>query len=113
MQTWQSRIPTGGTRVSLGLALFFGAVAFCGNAWAADEAEGQAIAQQWCASCHAIAPGKSANEQAPPFDTIVKEHGRSADWLRTWLSTPHEMMPDLSLSRQDISDLVAYFETLR
>ncbi len=114
MQTRQSRNPTGNCGLALlGLALFLGAMVLTGGVRAADPYEGQAIARQWCSSCHAIGPGKSTNEQAPPFDVIVKDHKRSAEWLTTWLSTPHELMPDLSLSRQDISDLVAYFETLR
>lgn len=84
-----------------------------GLASAADPIEGQMLARQWCTSCHAITPGQAVNEQAPSFAAIVRDRGRVADWLNTWLATPHEWMPDFSLSRQEIEDLVAYLESLR
>ena len=52
-------------------------------AQAADPSEGQKLAEHWCASCHAIAPGQATNEQVPTFEFIVGERGRSDDWLRT------------------------------
>lgn len=82
-------------------------------AQAADPSEGRKLAQQWCASCHAIAPGQAAKEQVPTFEFIVAERGRSDDWLRTWLSTPHDVMPDLALTRDEIAALVVYFDSLR
>jgi hypothetical protein len=33
--------------------------------------------------------------------------------LRAFLSHPHGAMPDLSLSRSEIDDLIAYLETFR
>jgi mono/diheme cytochrome c family protein len=80
---------------------------------AEEAAEGLKLADQWCASCHAIAPGRAGTEAAPPFDSIVREGGRSDEWIATWLSTPHEMMPDLTLTRAEIAALVAYFDSLR
>jgi mono/diheme cytochrome c family protein len=80
---------------------------------AEEAAEGLKLADQWCASCHAIAPGRAGTESAPPFDSIVRERGRSDEWIATWLSTPHEMMPDLTLTRAEIAALVAYFDSLR
>lgn len=82
-------------------------------ALAADPAEGRALAERWCASCHAVAPGEASNERAPAFESIVNENGRSDEWISTWLSTPHGMMPDLALTRQEIAALVAYFDSLR
>ena len=35
------------------------------------------------------------------------------DHLRTWLSTPHAQMPDMNLSRNEITALVSYFDSLR
>jgi hypothetical protein len=38
---------------------------------------------------------------------------RTADQLRAFLSRPHGAMPDLSLTRAEIDDLIGYIETLR
>ena len=46
------------------------------------------------------------------LDGTVKS-ARTADQLRAFLSHPHGAMPDLSLTRAEINDLVAYIETLR
>lgn len=78
-----------------------------------DPAEGLALAEQWCAGCHAIAPGRASGEQAPDFESIVGARERSDAWIRTWLSTPHQAMPDLSLSRNEIAALLAYLASLR
>jgi len=37
----------------------------------------------------------------------------TADQLRTFLSHPHPPMPDLSLTRAEIDDLIEYIATLR
>ena len=79
----------------------------------ADAAKGSQLAQQWCAGCH-VTGGKPASnlQQGPPsFSTIG--HALTADQLRAFLSHPHGAMPDLSLTRAEINDLVAYIETLR
>ncbi len=82
-------------------------------ALAQDPAAGLALAERWCASCHAVAAGAGGSDQVPSFERIVQERDRSEEWLRTWLSVPHESMPSLSLSRQEIADLVAYLKSLR
>jgi len=79
----------------------------------ADAAKGSQLAQQWCASCHVTGGTSAGNlQQGPPsFFTIA--HARTADQLRAFLSHPHGVMPDLSLTRAEIDDLVGYIETLR
>jgi cytochrome c len=79
----------------------------------ADAAKGSQLAQQWCASCHVTGGTPTGNlQQGPPsFSTIA--HARTADQLRAFLSHPHGAMPDLSLTRAEIDDLVGYIETLR
>ena len=97
----------------LAVLLLAAALLAPGDARATDSSEGRKLAEQWCASCHAIAPGGAGTEQAPPFESIARERGRSDDWIGTWLSTPHKMMPDLALTRNEIAALLAYFDTLR
>ncbi len=80
---------------------------------AQDAAAGRALAEQWCAACHAVAPGEGGSDQVPSFERIAKERERSEEWLRTWLSVPHQAMPNFSLSDQEITDLVTYLQSLR
>ena len=42
-----------------------------------------------------------------------RAHTRTADQLRAFLSHPRGAMPDLSLTRAEIDDLIGYIETLR
>ena len=79
----------------------------------ADATRGSQLAQQWCASCHVTSGNPAGNvQQGPPsFHTIAA--ARTADQLRAFLSHPHGAMPDLSLTRQEINDLVGYIETHR
>jgi hypothetical protein len=45
---------------------------------------------------------------------FARSHGsRTADQLRAFLSHPYGAMPDLSLTRAEIDDLIGYIETLR
>ena len=79
----------------------------------ADATRGSQLARQWCASSHVTSGNPAGNvQQGPPsFHTIAG--ARTADQLRAFLSHPHGAMPDLSLTRQEIDDLVGYIETLR
>ena len=80
----------------------------------ADAAKGEAIAERWCAACHVIGPGRGGSvPQGPPTFPQVARSGMTADQLRAFLSHPHGAMPDLSLTRAEIDDLVAYIATLR
>lgn len=104
-------VPRVGTMLVLAAGLLqsgFGMAAL-----AQDPAGGRALAEQWCAACHAVGPGEGGSDQVPSFQRIAEQRDRSEEWLRTWLSVPHQSMPDLSLSDREISDLVAYLESLR
>jgi mono/diheme cytochrome c family protein len=95
------------------LAIACGLLAAPLLAQAQDPAEGVPLAKAWCAGCHAIDAEGAGNEIAPRFETIMSERGRSEEWLEAWLSVPHETMPNLSLSRLEIANLVAYLNSLR
>ena len=79
----------------------------------ADVTKGRQLAEVWCANCHVIGGSSASNlQQGPPsFPTIAR--ARTADQLHAFLSHPHGAMPDLSLTRAEIDDLVGYIETLR
>ena len=103
------------TRGFAALALILSAcVAAASPSAAADVATGARLAGQWCANCHVIGGTPAGTvQQGPPSFRAVAQGGLSADQLRAFLSHPHGPMPDLSLTRREIDDLIAYIDTLR
>jgi mono/diheme cytochrome c family protein len=92
------------------------ALAFCCNAAAAagDPERGAALARQWCASCHLVAEDQaSATTEAPAFASIARRSPDEVSALAGFLADPHPPMPDLSLTRQEIRDLLAYIASLK
>jgi mono/diheme cytochrome c family protein len=82
------------------------------NAWAGDLAEGARIAEQWCAECHVIGPrDKHGVAGVPSFEAIANDELKTPGYLRVFLMVPHPPMPTLTLSRQEIDDLITYIET--
>jgi mono/diheme cytochrome c family protein len=83
-------------------------------AQAAGDAEaGHALARQWCASCHVVdRSGGNGADTAPPFPEIARRSQQDRNWVRAWLVAPHPPMPNLTLSRQEIDDVVAYLDNL-
>src|SRR5512133_3859365 len=81
---------------------------------AADAANGERLARQWCANCHVIdGSGPSATlPQGPPSFRVAAGHLNPGE-LRAFLSHPHGAMPDLALTRAEIDDLIGYIEKLR
>ncbi|MCT8267509.1 c-type cytochrome [Afifella sp. JA880] len=82
---------------------------------AGDAQEGQAIAQKWCAACHVVMETQtSATPAAPSFAAIGEKYrGKGPAALAAFLADPHPVMPDMSLTRQEIRDLTAYIDALR
>ena len=79
-----------------------------------NPAKGKALAEQWCSSCHLVTPDQStASADAPPFMSIAKRSDEALARLAPFLTDPHPKMPNFSLSRQEISDLVAYIRSLK
>jgi mono/diheme cytochrome c family protein len=80
-----------------------------GGAAAADAANGGVIAARWCAHCHAVAPGSQRSDAGPPsFAQIGRNPAMDAGALAAFLTAPHPRMPDLSLTRREIDDLLAF-----
>jgi cytochrome c len=89
-------------------------ILFAGHRAWADAQKGAQVARQWCANCH-IVDGNPAGTvpQGPPGFRAISRSGMTADQLRAFLSHPHGAMPDLTLTRAEINDLIGYIETLR
>ena len=82
------------------------------QAWA-DAANGERLARQWCASCHLVASDqKQASADVPAFATIAKMSDFSRDKLAFFLLDPHPKMPNMSLTRNEATDLADYITSL-
>ncbi len=84
-----------------------------------DPQKGREIARAWCAACHLVEESVArAADTAATFPAIAARPTVTADGLRAFLSAQHSgaaqgRMPNLSLSRNDVENLVAYVLSLR
>ena len=79
-------------------------------------AAGRALAEKTCGWCHAIGRrGDSPNKAAPPFRDIHARHPVLAlrEPISRAIATPHDRMPQLSLSNAEIDQMIAYINSLR
>jgi cytochrome c len=101
---------------SLALLLFAGAAASASAQDMASARAGQALAEQVCAACHAIGKDTISDRslpQAPAFVTLANMPEMNAVSLSAFLITPHPTMPNLMLSSEEASDVIAYIMSLR
>ena len=91
------------------------AAGLAGSALAQGNADtGRAVAELWCASCHLVSPDQtSAVADVPSFPSIAQRSDSEIEALEGFLADPHPPMPDLSLTRNEIRDLLAYIRSLR
>jgi mono/diheme cytochrome c family protein len=79
---------------------------------AADAANGQRIAERWCAACHVVSSGQQhGSADVPSFRAVGAKYADDAR-LRAFLTDPHPKMPDMSLAQPEIADLIAYIRSL-
>src|SRR5262249_24893453 len=79
----------------------------------AASGEGGPHALQWCANAHVIGGSASLSVQQGPPNFAAVARDRTAEQLNVFLSHPHPPMPDLSLTRSEIDDLIAFIGTFR
>ncbi|MEY9199280.1 mono/diheme cytochrome c family protein [Sinorhizobium fredii] len=84
-----------------------------GESAAADRLRGRGIAQRWCSECHVVAPGQvRGSDTVPTFAEIGESEQFDEASLSAFLAAPHHSrMPNLSLTRFEIADLVAYIKS--
>ena len=75
-----------------------------------DRDAGERLAAVNCAQCHSAI---DAPFGAPAFATVASMPSTTPDFLNVFLQSPHAAMPDLILSPDDRSDLIAYILSLR
>ena len=79
-----------------------------------DPVNGKRLAGQWCSQCHLVTQDQTqAVPAAPTFMSIAKRREAELEQLETFLADPHPIMPNMSLSRQEITDLVAYIRSFK
>jgi mono/diheme cytochrome c family protein len=80
---------------------------------AADPANGEAAARDWCAECHLVSADQPDVRpvNAPSFASIAAR--RDAAFLHAFLAEQHLPMPTFRLMEDEKVDLVAYIESLR
>jgi cytochrome c6 len=98
-------------RTLVALAAF---AVFAGPAWAAD---GAAVYEKKCKSCHSIGgAGGPMAKMGGPLDDAGSKH--DAAWLEAYFKDPKSKKPDakmpkVSLTDDEMSAVVAYMQTLK
>ena len=77
-------------------------------------AAGRQVADKWCVNCHVTSRDiAAASDIAPTWASIAADPEKTDAYLRSFLTNPHGEMQSISLSRQQIADVVSYIGTLR
>jgi mono/diheme cytochrome c family protein len=84
------------------------------NGASADPVAGKALAEKWCVECHSIRPDRlSPNLAAPTFPELAAEPSITEYSLRAFLRSPHETMPQITFTRDQMDDIVDYLMSLK
>lgn len=84
----------------------------------ASAERGEAVAQEWCATCHARDESERAARPAeagdgPSFTEIAGREGRDEQFLWDFLEEDHFPMPTYRLFPRERADIAAYIVSLR
>lgn len=93
-------------------------ISFCfiyspNSAQSADAANGERLAQRWCATCHIVRGDQRQGTDVPTFAAIARIPGFTQSSVAFFLLAPHPPMPEMALSRREADDLAAYIASLR
>ena len=90
---------------------------------ATSPSRGRAVAEEWCAECHRIAPDQPTGMRpghvlpppvdAPSFMAVAHKPYADEAYLTSFLSELHLPMPIFRLSPAQREDVVAYLLSLR
>jgi mono/diheme cytochrome c family protein len=80
-----------------------------------DVEAGHALAREVCAVCHEVEgeDAPSPHPEAPTFRQVAEVPGMTAMALNVFFHTPHNHMPDLVLTRDEIRNVSAYILTMK
>ena len=79
----------------------------------ANVAEGEKLATEWCQTCHAIREVDQQTDTAPPWSVVANDPEKTDSYLRAFLTMPQGPMKHISLTRQQIDNIIAYLKSLR
>lgn len=77
-----------------------------------SAASGKTLAQRWCGPCHLVRLRLTPTDP-PTFYAITHDSGKTQDYIRKFLVSPHQDMPPIQLTPSQIEDLIAYFDVMR
>ena len=79
-----------------------------------DIGRGRALAETWCATCHVIDREQTSPVPAgpPSFPALAEDPAVTPERLSGFMRDPHPPMPDMSLTRGEVADLVGYIRSL-
>ena len=98
------------------ITLGTGAIASAENAARLPSAAtGRLLAHKLCQGCHVIEGGTGVVVPVgpPPFSTIANKPEQSAKRIRNVLMMPHPPMPEIQLTNEEITDIIAFIDGLR
>ena len=104
-------------RILGAIALLVVAAAPVRAAGPVDPANGERLAKRWCSGCHLVAPDQTrASADAPSFASLADAAHRDPDRVADLLARPgpsHSKMPDMTLSRLEVADIVGWIASLK
>lgn len=78
-----------------------------------DVEAGRFVAEAWCQSCHVVHEEQErAIDGVPTFLEVGERVRLNADQVIGFLASPHGPMQEISLSRADIRNVIAYILSL-
>ena len=78
---------------------------------APDLRQGERLAKRWCAECHVVASDQTrAKADVPSFANVASR--LTSREIAAFLTGNPPRMPDMTLSRDEIGDLVGYIKAL-
>ena len=79
-----------------------------------EVAAGHAFARRVCVACHVVdAQSSPPRAVGPAFHAIANTPGMTATALHAFLTTSHQKMPNLILTPEEMSGVIAYILSLR
>ena len=100
--------------ICVGLAAALSTALAAPTGVSADPVAGRNLAGKWCAECHGIRADRlSPNLAAPTFPELAAEPSITEYSLRALLRSPHETMPHITFSPEEMDDIVDYILSLK
>jgi len=90
-------------------------LAFAGPTSKPDPATGKALAEKLCTNCHLIGSvtPEQANPDVPSFPEIANLPEQTEGAVAAQIMLPKHPMPQIPLTKSELSDLAAYILSLR